>query len=254
MLGECRMKSRIVLVVAIILIILLSACGKGAEETVAKSEYEEVVSKLSEAEDNQKQMQAELENIKKELEALKTAIHEEENQEIEAQTESLMEVKEEEGLTVATDPIVVPDSCKQSEFVVEVTAENFLSIFEYIALNKYDTWGEYAGKSIGFSSLLYEQGWALGKVEDFAVEYCVYDDVRRTVSNPLTSIVFTSDFKEFGEMRLRIYRAKGTLTFYPIEFVSDTNIILGSYQYITRELPDGSVVEITVDLEGNMCF
>lgn len=245
------MKKVLSLSVIIILMMMLLSCGNSSEDVVSKAEYDAVTSKLSR---KNEELQRQLESVQAELDELKRSIEEnEKKQTSDAQVEEMQEEKEEGGFTTATDPITVPDPDTQSEFVVEVTAENFLSIFEFVAIDQYNTWGEYSYKLGGFSSLLYEQGWAIGTLEDFAVEYAVFDYAK------VTSLGVTASKTHFPtekdtEIGLRIHRAKGTLTCYPIESVEDTYYEYEDYQFIKRILPDGSEVWIETDKEGIMVY
>lgn len=239
-----------VFTVAMLTVTLLS-CGNNAEDIVSKAEYDAVVSNLN---SRNAELQTQLESVQAELNALKESI-EEAASAPEKKSEEVPEIKEDEGLTVATDPITVPDPSTQSEFVVELTAENFMSVFEFIAVNEYDVWGEYSSKCFGFSSLLYEQGWALGKVEDFAVEYSVFGESKVTDTNPTAGKPLGYGYPgENEDPDLHIYRAKGTVTFYPIEDVNDTVRVYDSIRYIVRVMPDGSEEWLYTDMEGIMVY
>lgn len=240
------MKKKILFLLTATIIVSLSACKSNAGENVF--EFENDTSNLESASANEG-----LENEQAELGTLESSITETEENTGATQVNETKEEQEEEGFTTATDPIIVPDPGTQSEFVVEVTAENFLSIFEFVAIDQYNTWGEYSYKLGGFSSLLYEQGWAIGTLEDFAVEYAVFDYAK------VTSLGVTASKTHFPtekdtEIGLRIHRAKGTLTCYPIESVEDTYYEYEDYQFIKRILPDGSEVWIETDKEGIMVY
>lgn len=242
------MKKKMELLVVITSLMVICACGNSVEETVSKAEYESVVFELQAT-------KAELEKMEDEFELFKETIENAKNE-----TSSEMSAQEkhetmEEGVTSAIDAITVPDPSTQSEFVVELTAENFMSVFEFIAVNEYDVWGEYSSKCFGFSSLLYEQGWALGKVEDFAVEYSVFGESKVTDTNPTAGKPLGYGYHgENEDPDLHIYRAKGTVTFYPIEDVNDTVRVYDSIRYIVRVMPDGSEEWLYTDLEGIMVY
>lgn len=245
-----RIKSGFFIVV--VLMLSLSACEDNKEETVPKVDYDAVVSELESTKSELKQLQNEVTTLQEELQVLKESI--EESEEI---LKTKVDDLQEEGLTIATEPIIVPDPTTQSEFVVEITAENFLSIFEFIAINEYNRWGEYkSSKKCGFSSLLYEQGWAIGKIDNFAVEYSVFGYPKTTETHPINSAVSTGVSNENAEMDLRIYRVEGTITFYPVKDVRDKVFTSIEYDHrtIDRTLPDGSVITIYTDVDGIMVY
>lgn len=244
----------------VVLAIALVSCGDVEDEIISQTEPETVgVEQNSIGAELQNQLEdvhIDEESMQHELNVPKESVGEMEK-EPESKVEEISEIKVDEGFAIATDPITVPGSSTQSEFVVELTAENFMSVLEFKGVSRYDTWGEYRGKIWGFSSLLYEQGWALGKVEDFAVEYSLFDDERTSTSDLIGSK--SMEFGRFAEdanPNLRIYRAKGTLTFYPIEDVSDEVESSAEYdvRVIRRTLPDGSLIRIYTDLEGTMVY
>lgn len=237
------------------LMLFLVACEDNTAEMISKEEFNEVVSEMQNAKQELDSLRTKVENVQNELTELKTYIAEREEKEEEIQVGEAAP-KKSEGLTMATDPIVVPDPSTQSKLVVELTTENFLSLFEAKAVNMYDTWGEYSKKMCGFSSLLYEQGWALGKVEDFAVEYSIFDEPKG-ICEELEGIKHYLKVEEDNEdISLQIYRAKGTLTFYPVETVSDdiTDSPENYMKSIIRTLPDGSWIGIYTDIYGEMVY
>jgi len=226
-----------------LLAISLAACGD-TEANVVPTESEKIIFETS-------SVKGEMESRQEEPE-ISTEIIDEIKETTECETQN--EVKSEEiSFTVATEPITVPDPTTQSEFVVEVTAENFLSIFEFIAIPQYNAWGEYSYQLGGFSSLLYEQGWAIGTLKDFAVEYDVYD-YSRVTDLGVTAGKTHFQVEEDAEVGLRIYRAKGILTCYPIESVKDTFYQDGDSRFFKRTLPDGLEVWIYTDKEGIMVY
>lgn len=222
----------------------LIGCNSSAGETGVKSEHNEVVLEMNE---EIEQLQTDLEQIQSELDALKES----------AETETAQEIRREDdgSLTTATEPIVVPDPATQSEFVVELTKENFLSVFEFVAVDHYDAWGEYTSKVGTFSSLLYEQGWALGSVTDYRVQYIVYENMKGvdTFIGEIPMAWFVE--KENVTPNPRIYDAKGTLIFYPIEDVHDeVTIIDDNIRRVYRTLSDGSAFLMYTYGDGTISF
>ena len=238
------MIKRVGLLVFGILTMLLVACGNGEEKLIPEQEVSKIVTELE-------QLQSELESLQSKLNDLESLAEKDVDEELIPKDQ-----EEEEGYTIATSSITVPDPATQMEFIVEVTPENFLSIFEFITVNQYNKRGEYTSKRCGFSSLLYEHGWALGFVEDFEVDYVVFGDMesRDTFVGSVQGYWSVED--EEAEPDVRIYDAKGTLTFYPIESVYDeVRIMTGNdAQGINRTLPDGSRIMLYTDLEGNFVY
>jgi len=244
------------LIMVFILTLSLIACGNNAE-MVPKENYDAVVEKLEKTEKELAQVQEEVIELRTEIDAIIVSLKKINEKETEVENQEATEKKEDEGITTVITPITVPDPTTQSEFVVEITAENFLSIFEFIAINEYNRWGEYkSSKKCGFSSLLYEQGWAIGKIDNFAVEYSVFGYPKTTETQPINSAVSTGVSNENAEMDLRIYRVEGTITFYPVKDVRDKVFTSIEYDHrtIDRTLPDGSVITIYTDVDGIMVY
>lgn len=241
-----HMNKKISLLLIVAMALISVACG--SDKSVVGANAEGDIKELA-------SMQAELESMEKEFEELKNSVQKlEESYLVEHQSGDSHVEEKEEGFTIAIDPVVVPDPSTQSDLVIEVTAENFLSIFEFIAINQYDSWGDYTSKLCGFSSLLYEQGWAIGRLEDFGVEYDVFD-YDKLISIGVTAGKLDLSADENAEAEVRIYRAKGTLTCYPIEDVNDTERLSDEkLRYFMRVLPDGSEVEIVTDVDGIMVY
>lgn len=237
------MKKKKVSFLAMILTFAMVACGQPMTENALDTGDEEVLSGVNNTCEETESECAKHDNVAGEVK---------ETTEVETQTE-VESAEKEEGFTVAVNPIVVPDPSTQSEFVIEVTAENFLSIFEFVAINQYNDWGEYTLKLCGFSSLLYDQGWAIGNIKDFAIEYDVFDYSKLTLAG-IFSAKFGLVADENSEAEVRMYRAKGTITFYPIESVQDTLYEIDGSRFFLRTLPDGSEVWIHTDVDGIMVY
>jgi len=253
--GGYHMKRKIEIFLMVILIMLLPGCGSNVEETVSKTEHEAVLSELDAAKNELDRLREELTAMSEELENVKAVLEKtEEGNTLEYEIQEDLE-KTEEGLTIATEPITVPDPETQSKFVVEVTKENFLSVFEFVAVDHYDAWGEYTSKVGTFSSLLYEQGWALGSVTDYRVQYIVYENMKGvdTFIGEIPMAWFVE--KENVTPNPRIYDAKGTLIFYPIEDVHDeVTIIDDNIRRVYRTLSDGSAFLMYTYGDGTISF
>lgn len=250
------MKKMSILFLSVVCGISLVACGKNMEETVSKAEHEAVLLELDATKSELRQLEKKLTMLTEELENAKTDLDETEEEEIlESEATDDLEQKK-EGFLVATEPIVVPDASLQSELVVELTTENFLSVFEYMAINQFDENGSYYAKVCGFSSLLYEQGWALGKLEEVEVNYSIFGKERTDTDLTQVKVLDITLNESDTDVVLTIYHAEGKATFYPIKEVSDETEAAPEYnvRVIRRTLPDGSVVVMYTDVDGHMVY